>query len=301
MACSRPTRQPTQAGRGWRLGARQEEGRHYRQDSFRWTGLRLLVLAAAGATCGLSWAAGKEDQQGALIALAVFVGLTPLYQFLIAALFPVFTRRVTRALRTEFWSLAGWGALFAVLTLLVGLVLAQGGDAGQAFAGLGAAVALLVALAGTTGAAKIIGDWSLARWGKEEMGPLSVVIGGPLFALGALVPLVGNIAGLLLLFCGLGAGALVLLRPASYDAEAEAPAEGQPAPEAAPSPPDAQNPAQPTDSAPASTTTGPVGEEDNRAGTAIGPGDAPTTSASAGPDEDRGEDATESSAPGERP
>lgn len=194
------------AGRG-----RREEGRRLRRAA------RTLGVVAAGAAASAAWGAKEENPAGALAAVAIFLALTPIVQFAVAALLPAFTRRANRAVCTGFWPSAGWGALFTVLVVTVAAILAQGGQAGQVVAGVAGGGAAALALAGGVGIAKCLGDWSLGRWGLGEMGPLSVATGALLWALGAMVPVVGWAGALLCLFASLGAGVQVLLHPGAFD------------------------------------------------------------------------------------
>jgi hypothetical protein len=189
----------------------------------------LVVLA------GPAHAAGKGDPQGAMRLGFGLILFTPMVQFLLAILLPRFTMRVQRAVRTGFWPSAGWGALVVVLTIILALILKQGGAAGNWLAALIGMAVLLAAQAGGLGIAKIIGDWALRRWNVEPIGPLSVLCGATVWAWGACVPLVGWVAGFFTLLVSLGAAIQVLLQPTHFEAPPElvvppAPSADQPAP-----------------------------------------------------------------------
>ena len=171
------------------------------------------LLVAAGPAL----AAGKNDPKGAVAAVIGLLIVATLLQFLLAILLPRFTRRLQRAIRAGFWPSAGWGALVAVLTAIVGVILGQGGAAGKALVVVLAVAVSILALAGGLGISKLIGDWALRRWQVEPVGPLSVLCGATVWAWGVAVPVLGWVAGLLGLFASLGAAIQVLLHPQAFD------------------------------------------------------------------------------------
>lgn len=181
---------------------------------------------------GPALAAGKNDPKGAAVAVLAVLVLGALLQFLLAILLPRFTMRLQRALLTGFWPSAGWGALVAVLTVIVGVILGQGGAAGKTLVTVLAVAVAVLALAGGIGISKLIGDWSLRRWNVEPIGPLSVLCGATVWAWGVALPIVGWAAGLLGLFASLGAVIQVLLHPQAFDPPQvpEAPTVDPPAP-----------------------------------------------------------------------
>jgi dolichol-phosphate mannosyltransferase len=85
----------------------------------------------------------------------------------------------------------------------------------------------LLAIAGCVGIAKAIGDWAFERWGESASGPLAALTGSVVWFFGALVPIVGWLAGLLSLFAGLGAAVLVILHPRAYDEGGEETVRGE--------------------------------------------------------------------------
>lgn len=168
-------------------------------------------------TAGPALAADKQDPKAAAAAIMIALVAGALLQFLLAILLPHFTLRLQRALGTGFWPCAGWGALVAVLAVIVGVIVAQGGAAGKTLAAVLAAVVVVLALAGGIGISKIIGDWALRRWSMAPVGPLTVLCGATVWAWGVAVPIVGWAAGLLGLFASLGAAVQVLLHPHAFD------------------------------------------------------------------------------------
>lgn len=172
---------------------------------------------------GPASAAGKNDPKGAAAVALIALVVGAMLQFLLAILLPRFTLRMQRAIGAGFWPSAGWGALVAVLTVIVGVILGQGGTAGKTLVGVLVGVISLLALAGGLGLSKIIGDWALRRWHIEPLGPLTVLCGATVWAWGVAVPIVGWAAGLLGLFASLGAAVQVLLQPRAFDPP-EAPA-----------------------------------------------------------------------------
>lgn len=185
-------------------------------------GLRSALAAQSAswymALCSPALGAGSDsDRQGAALATGAAVVLVPTLAFLAGLLLPQFTRRVQRAVETEFWPCAGWGAGLAILTGIVVAILAQGGQAGKGVAGALGAGAGLVAVAGLGGLAKCLGDWALRRWHAEPVGPLSVLCGATLWAFAAALPVVGWTAGLLTLLAAFGAAGQVLLQPHAFD------------------------------------------------------------------------------------
>jgi len=173
------------------------------------------VLAAVScATPALAQGGAKPgDPRGPLV-LLVFAPLVP---FIVAALLPTFTKRAERAFRSRFGASFGWGILLAILAGVVAGILTKGGPPGQVAASVVAGFALLVALSGLVGLAKAIGDWSLRRWGMTSLGPLSVLLGAPLWLIGAAIPLVGWLAGIVTLVASIGVTACVVLAPATFD------------------------------------------------------------------------------------
>jgi len=91
-----------------------------------------------------------------------------------------------------------------------------GGAGQQAGAGLAILCALL-AVAGGLGVSMLLGDWALRRWQLPPMGPLSVLVGAIVWVCGALVPIVGWLLGLLILFASLGITVQLLIHPRAFD------------------------------------------------------------------------------------
>lgn len=166
---------------------------------------------------GPALAAGKDDPKGALIAAGVLLVIAPLLQFLVAILLPRFTRRLHRAIATGFWPCAGWGALVAVLTVIVAAILNHGGPAGRGLMSVVLALVVGLGLAGGIGLSKLIGDWALRRWHVEPLGPFTVLCGATVWAWAAAIPIVGWFPGLLTIFAGLGASIQVVLQPRAFD------------------------------------------------------------------------------------
>ena len=179
-----------------------------------------VVAGLLALSCGPVLAQGTEGEDGGMIALVVLlvvVGIIPPLQLVVASLLPAFTLRTARAIRTSFWPSAGWGALVVVLVAVAASILSQGGKAGQGVAIALGVAATLLAVAGCIGVAKHMGDWSLRRWRLASPGPLSVLIGAVMWSWGALVPVLGWLAGLLTLFASLGAAVQVILHPRHFD------------------------------------------------------------------------------------
>lgn len=195
----------------------------------------LLIATALGFLASVSpaLAAGGKDGRGPVVVLLGLIVLTPLLQFCLAVLLPRFTLRVSRAVRGGFWPCVGWGALVAVLVAVVAAIFAQGGAAGKGLATGVAAAAVLTAVAGGIGLAKVMGDWALHRWQVEPQGPFSVLCGAIVWAWGAVLPVVGWATGLLTLLMGLGAAVQVILQPRCFDP----PEETAPPPTSPPTPP----------------------------------------------------------------
>lgn len=185
-----------------------------------------ILVAAAGGVCADD---GSPDQ-GAFIAVVVALALIVPLQFAVATILPAFTRCTQRAIACEFWTCAGWGGLVGVLVTTVAAIFGSAGGAARAV-GIAIAIAAgVLALAGTVGVAKCIGDWAFQRWGEVASGPVSVLAGSVVWAFGAVVPIVGWLGAVLSLFAGLGAAVLVVLNPRVFDQRAdEKPAAG-PAP-----------------------------------------------------------------------
>lgn len=150
--------------------------------------------------------------------LAVLVALLlPFLQLVISALLPAFTRRAQRCIASGFWPCAGWGALSGLLIGVVAGIFSSAGGAAQTLAASLGIGALVLAIAGGVGTAKLIGDWALARWGLGSMGPLSVLVGSAIWLLAAVLPGVGWAAGILSLIASLGVAVQVLLSPRAFD------------------------------------------------------------------------------------
>lgn len=181
---------------------------------------------------GPALAADRNDPKGAAVAALAALIVGTLLQFLVAILLPRYSMRLQRAVATGLWPSAGWGALVALLTAIVGVILGQGGAAGKVLVGVLSGVVVILALTGGIGLSKIIGDWALRRWQVEPVGPLSVLCGATVWAWGAAVPIVGWVAGLLGLFASLGAAVQVMLQPRAFDPPEvpEAPTVAPPAP-----------------------------------------------------------------------
>jgi len=181
--------------------------------------LRRIVLFSAwlllAAPASLYADDGSSDDVFVAVALAIAL-IVPL-QFLAAILLPGFTRRLRRAIGREFYTCAGWGGLVGVLVTTLAVVFGSAGQAGQVVAGAIGGGTVLLAIAGTAGIAKCIGEWAYARWGETASGPVSVLAGSVVWLFGAMVPVIGWLGALLSLFAGLGAAVLVILHPRAYD------------------------------------------------------------------------------------
>lgn len=183
-------------------------------------GLGLLIPACL--LSGPVFAADAGGLKGAAVAILGGLLVAVLVQFLLAILLPRFTHRLQRAIAGDFWPCTGWGALVAVLAVVVGAVLGQGGQAGKTLVSLETILLALLAVAGSLGVAKAIGDWALRRWEVPPQGPLSVLCGGVVWWAAGAIPVVGWAAALLSLLASLGAVVQVLLQPHSFDPPAPA-------------------------------------------------------------------------------
>ena len=194
-------------------------------SSRRWAVLAAVACASPACAQGAGAKPGGPLAALALLFVALPVVATAI-TFIVAALFPTFTRRAERAVRVRLGASLGWGLPLAVLAGIVAGIFTKGGQPGQAVAGVVAGIALLTGLVGLVGIAKVIGDWSLRRWGIASLGPLSVLLGAPLWGLGAAIPIFGYVAGFLTLIASIGVTACVVLAPHTFDepsGKAEAP------------------------------------------------------------------------------
>lgn len=178
----------------------------------------LLILLAAAPVLA---AEKKQDYWGGVAILIVCAVVFPSVQFLTGILLPRYTRRTQRAIQDGFLPCAGWGALTALLAIIVSVILGQGGEAGKGLTVVVIVTIVLLALTGGAGTAKCIGDWALRRWGITSEGPFNVLCGAVVWTAGAILPIFGWIAGLFSLFANLGAAIQVILQPHAFDPEAD--------------------------------------------------------------------------------
>lgn len=188
-------------------------------NSHRTVWHRWVIYAAATITvAGPAWGAeGQPDRAGWFLIPLGLLTLVPSFNVLLTVLVPRLCRRVQRALGESLWTCAGWGALTMTLVAVLAGVLGRGGRVGQGAASLVIATAVLGALLGTLGIARMLGDRALRECGHPVPAPLSVLVGSIIGTWACAIPVVGWAAGFLALVASLGATVQVLLQPGAFD------------------------------------------------------------------------------------
>jgi hypothetical protein len=180
----------------------------------------VIGLLAAAASAAVAQGAKSSTQQAVsyLLLPAMLVGWGA-FQAVVAMLLPRWTAATRDAVETRRGWCLGWGAAMGLLALVAALIggalrRTEGGALEGVAAGLAAVILLLVVLASALGFAGVA-----AAAGRrlvpiaatdDERAPSQAFAGGLTVSLACLVPVLGQILGLLVFLASLGAAARAL-------------------------------------------------------------------------------------------
>ncbi len=187
-------------------------------------GLSLALLLTA---TGVAWAQKKDQSAvGALalaaLALPVCAGAVGL-ALLTTIILPRFSLRTVTAARSHAWASFLWGLCLAVLTIVLIAIFTQAGDLGGLLAVLMAATVLGAAVVGFGGVAWRVGERMLegAQSARTGQPTFCVLVGAATLFGAGLLPVFGQIAGLITALVSLGACAQALFHGQALDREAQ--------------------------------------------------------------------------------
>jgi len=148
-----------------------------------------------------------------LLLLPVLALASGALQPVLVLLFPRWTAATRAAVEQRRGLCLLWGFL---ISLLVFILVALSGEVARWLAGIAALLLLLVGLMSVAGYMGIAASFGacLVRpgLGKEDRTPLQALVGGLTLCFASLVPILGQMLGLALLFSSIGAAALALFR-----------------------------------------------------------------------------------------
>ncbi|MBM3500218.1 MAG: hypothetical protein FJX74_16295 [Armatimonadetes bacterium] len=187
------------------------------QTDLRRRGTPRVVPAALLATLGLMAApafaqgAGGTRQLVGLLILPALAAASGALQGVLAVAFPRWTAATRRAVEERRGLCLLWGFLILLFVLIVTLILSA---VAEPLAGVGALLlllALLLSLAGYIGLAAAVGA-SLVPGSLDgaDHTPRQALTGGLTLCFACLVPVIGQVLGLALLFASIGATAVAL-------------------------------------------------------------------------------------------